>query len=309
MLISQISTLDSAGAAVLSDLIKKSQFIGLADFREDGTDYMIYEMTERSNPAFRAKNGSYTPGNDNPSPELGALKFLGKEAVLDKSYKIDAEKGDLNLERWKMRLLKRHAYSLARGFDIQTFTGDGAGNNIKGFDQILDGVTNVGGFGDTMTISGDDIDLTGTTNYDAFQRLLDEALYEVPGANVLAVNEKLGAIINTIGRKSGNLDRSKDAFGRPYVTYDGIPIVRLNDGAIANNEANSGATLNDSTSLYIMRMEEVDGVTLSSNSGLQFTNFPELEASVTEKARMELYYNITIEAPDAIRRLQHLKVA
>lgn len=309
MLISQISTLDNAGAAVLRDLLLKSQFIGLADFREDGTDYMIYEMTERANPAFRAKNGSYTPGNDNPSPELGALKFLGKEAILDKSYKIDAEKGDLNLERWKMRLLKRHAYSLARGFDIQTFTGDGTGNNIKGFDQILDGSTNVGGFGDTMTISAADMDLTGTTNYDAFQRLLDEAIAEVPGANVITVNAKLAAIINTIGRKSGNLDQSKDAFGRPYQTYNGIAIARLNDGAIGNDERNAADDADDSTSLYIMRMEEVDGVTLSSNSGLQFTNFPELEATVTEKARMELYYNITIEAPDAIRRVMHFEVA
>lgn len=308
MLISQISTLTGDGAAVLRDFLVKTQFGRLAQFREDGTDYMKYELSERSDASFRPKNGDYgTPEDDNPSPELGELKFLGKEAQLDKSYKIDAEKGDLNLTRYKMRLLKRRAYALARSFDKLSWTGDGTGSNITGLATILNG-TNVGGFGDTFVLDGNDIDLTNTTNYDAFMRMLDEALEEVPGANVIAVNGKLKSIINTVGRKSGNIDRMKDAFGRPYNTYNDIPVVRLNDGAILNSERNKADTADETTSLYIMRMEEIDGICLSSNSGLQYTGFPELEAKVTEKARMEIYYNWTIEAPDAVRRLEHLKV-
>jgi len=59
----------------------------------------------------------------------------------------------------------------------------------------------------------------------------------------------------------------------------------------------------------VARFEEVDGVCLSSNGGLLYTGFPEQEASVTEKARMEIFYNITIEAPDAIRRLMHIEMS
>lgn len=309
MLLSQISTLDAQGAAVLRDVLNVSQFARVAEFREDGTDYVKTELKERSAPGFRAKNGSYTPENDNPTPELEALKFLGKEAILDQSYKIDAEKGLLNLDVYKQRLLKRRAFALGRGFDVQTFAGNGSGNNISGFAKILDGSTNVGNFGDTMTISALDLDMTSESNWNTFLEILDEAIEDVPGANMIAVNGKLKAKLNSIGRKFHSVAETKDAFGEPVMTYNGIPIIRLNDGAIGNDERNAADDADDSTSLYVARFEEIDGVCLSSNSGLRYTPFPELEASVTEKARMEIYYNITIEAPDAIRRVMHLEMA
>ncbi|MBO6572131.1 MAG: hypothetical protein JJ958_06750 [Balneola sp.] len=307
MLLSQISSLDANGAAVLRDILNISQFARLAEFREDGTDYVKTELKERSAPGFRAKNGSYTPENDNPTPELEGLKFLGKEAILDQSYKIDAEKGLLNLDVYKQRLLKRRAFALGRGLDVQTFAGGGTGNDILGFAGILDG-TNVGNFGDTMVLNGLDLDLTAEANWNSFMELLDEAIEDVPQANIIAVNGKLKAKINSMGRKFHSVAETKDAFGEHVMTYNGIPIVRLNDGAIPNDERNNADTADTTTSLYVMRMEEIDGVCLSSNSGLRYTPFPELEASVTEKARMEIYYNITIEAPDAIRRVEHLKI-
>src|SRR5699024_7455768 len=119
------------GATVLSDLLDKSQFLRLAHFREDGTDYVKHPATQRDEPDFRAKSGNYgTPEDDNPDISLGALKFLGKEATLEKSYKIDAAKGLMNLDLYKRRLLKRHGYAMARGIDKMTFSGDGSGSNI-----------------------------------------------------------------------------------------------------------------------------------------------------------------------------------
>jgi len=275
MLLSQISTLDADGAAVLADVLSVSQFARLAEFREDGTDYVKTELNERSAPGFRAKNGSYTPEDDNPSPELETLKFLGKEAILDKSYKIDAEKGLLNLDVYKQRLLKRRAKALGRGFDVQTFAGNGSGNNIAGFASILDGSTNVGNFGDTMTISANDVDLTAEANWNTFLELLDQAIFEVPDANMIAVNSALKAKINSMGRKFHSVSETVDAFGRPVMTYNGIPIVQLAAGSIGVTEANSGATQNDSTSLYVARFEEVVGVCLSSNGGLLYIGITE----------------------------------
>lgn len=312
MLLSQLASVQAQGATVLSDLLDKSQFLRLAQFREDGTDYVKHPAQKRDEPGFRAKSGDYgTPENDNPTISLGELKFLGKEAILEKSYKIDAQKGLMNLDLYKRRLLKRHGYAMARGIDKMTFAGDGTGNNILGFSELLDGTTNVPGFTDTMVQDAPDgsLDLTDSTNWPAFLEILDELQADVPNATMLAANGSLVAKLNTIGRDKSSVGEGRDAFGRPYATYNGIPIARLNDGAITNTEpSGEGTPTNDTTSLYVIRFEEVDGTCLPSNSGFQFTDFPELEASVNEKARMELYYDIDIEAPDAIRRLRYLKV-
>jgi len=313
MLLSQISTVQGAGVSVLADILEKSQFVRLAQFREDGTDYVKHPATGRSEPDFRAKSGDYgTPEDDNPNVSLGELKFLGKEATLEKSYKIDAEKGLMNLDMYKMRLLKRHAFAMARGIDKVTFNGDGTGSNILGFSELLDGSTNVPGFSDTMVVDADDtdeLDITDEANWDTFMELMDELLEDVPNASMIAVNGTLKAKINTIGRNTHALGQAQDEFGNPVDTFNGVPIVRLADGAIPNTEIDAASTDNNTTSLYVIRMSEVDGVCLPSNSGFQFTPFPELEESVNEKSRLELYYDIDIEAPDAIRRLRYLRAS
>lgn len=312
MLLSQISTVQNMGATVLSDVLDKSQFLRLAAFREDGTDYVKHPATNRDEPDFRPKSGDYLPPeNDNPDISLGELKFLGKEAILEKSYKIDAQKGLMNLDLYKRRILKRHGYAMSRGIDKMTFAGDGAASNILGFNALLNGADNVPGFSDTMVQDAPNgsLDLTDVANWPDFLEILDEIQEDVPNATMIACNGALKAKLNTVGREQNSIGDGRDAFGRPFSTFNGIPIVRLNDGAITNTEASGGGTVtNDTTSLYVIRFEEVDGACLPSNSGFQFTNFPELEESVNEKARMELYYDIDIEAPDAIRRLRYLKV-
>lgn len=313
MLLSQISSVSGRGATVLSDILMKSQFSRLAQFREDGTDYVKHPVTTRSEPSFRAKSGSFTPEDDNPTPSLGELKFLGKEAELDKSYKIDAEKGLLNLDLVKMRLLKRHGFSFGRGIDKLTFSGDGTGSNISGFSVLLDGATNVPGFSSTMTVDAhatSSLDITDSANWDTFMEFIDELLEDVPDSTMIACNGTLKSKINTIGRNTHALGQTQDQFGRPVDTFNGIPVVRLADGAITNTEPDNQATpVNDTTSLYVIRFSEVDGVALASNAGFLFTDFPETQEKVVEKARMELYYDIDIEAPDAIRRLRFIKAA
>src|SRR5699024_9758818 len=107
----------------------------------------------------------------NSTPSLGDLKFLGKEATIDVSYKIDAQKGLTNLDLKRARDRKRHAIAMAKGIDKLTFSGDGSGNNIKGFAKHLDGTTNVTGFTDTMVVdakANGKLDITDKTNWDAF---------------------------------------------------------------------------------------------------------------------------------------------
>lgn len=309
MLLSQLSALSGMGVDVMAEIADKSPFVRRVEFREDPTDYSYYPTDAQSQPAFRALGGSYGPDAENPTKQNGTQAFLGGEFTLDKSYKVDAEKGMLNLDLYVRRLYMQRAKSMAEGIDKQTFIGDGSSNSLEGFVTLLDGSANVTGFSSTMVVdaaAGGGLDVTSDTKWSTFLELIDNVLYDVPGANMIACNRTLASKLSTIARNRHALTYDLDEFGYRAGLFNNVPIVPLADGAIANNEAAADAGT-DTTSLYIFRWEEVNGVSLVSNNGLEFKEFDELEASVNSKARLELRYNIAIESPDALRRIRYIK--
>jgi hypothetical protein len=308
MKIQQLSRVQGRGASLLALALSFTfaQIFAAVEFREEPTDFFARPGTNSPTAAFRAEGADYAGQLVDIPAEAKALKFFGQTLKIDKSRIIDAEKLMLNLDRQKEYEENRVVSKLARDFAAALFSGTNASNQWHGLGVQVDGSTDVPHYtGNKMTIDAGSLDVSDSTNDDAFIELLTDALAEVPDANALVMRKELYSKIQSIARRSHGLTWQKNEFGMDVPYFDMVPLYRVPDSAIA---LDATAEAPKDTSLFVIRFAENDGVAVASNAGFIYEPWEAVPGSQTQKAAVELYGQPVIEADDAIRRIKDIAV-
>lgn len=238
-------------AAVIEMYARASAWLSMLNFMTiQGNAYGYNQEGALPGVAFRGVNESFTASTGIVNPKVESLRISG---------------GDLTFDTFLLRTLGEGRRGLEENMKIKALAAEVTRVLIKG-----DSTTNPREFdGLQARITGDQLIAAGTTDAgDALSlAILDEAIDAVPGANAIWVNKALRRRFSAALRNStlaGNLDLTKDDFGRPLMTYAGIPVVVPypdNDGTepLAFDEAGDvkGTPAGTSaTSLYVLRLGE-----------------------------------------------------
>jgi hypothetical protein len=194
------------------------------------------------------------------------------------------------------------------------FEGDGTGNIMTGLANILDGTTLPGFSSETGVISatnalssGTEFDLENDANWSLFVRFCRRVKKEVRGATHWVCNSDLAGVISAIADEKRQLGSAETAYGTSIETFLKLPLVDVDSTAIPNNEDNSDATLQNTTSLYLMA--NVEGrLHLRSNSGFYTKDIDEMEDQEKMVFVNEIRAEHEIRDKRSIRRLRHFKV-
>lgn len=276
----------------------------------------------------RAIGGGYTAAAMTPETLVtSTLYMLGDSLKVDISHIRDSENGRIGRENWFFSALKRKIKAYAKNLEIKLIQGSGTGSPVefKGLKTILDGTNAIPGYsGVTRVINAKDYSYTsspvsldlspGNADYAenvlGFWRMFYNAITEMDSAKVVLCNATVNAFIQEIARIEKKLDYTNlSAFGNPVPTINGVPIITLNDGAITDDEADdtSGTALENTTSIYFMNPGEYQ-TSLITNSGLEYWEFPIMEATESGEEKWEFRGAWKIEEPKSVLRLRNIKI-
>jgi hypothetical protein len=286
-------------------------------FEQDATNFDALPVQGTANLQTRAVGGAFTAtAKVPPSRQSGVLAIYGDAITIDRTHVADAAAGLRDIDKWIEKEAARRVRETAGSLDTALFTDPGTGNTIKGLSKILDGATDIPGFTGVKGVvnakswkgSGNNLDLTDAANYGYFIEGLIKDTAQVDGAAQYWVNRSLYARMYTIARKEAILGESRDLFGRPVSTFNGIPFFVYDDTAIPLNEPDdAGTPANVTTSLYIVAPAEM-GFSLVTNEGLYYREWEHMESKESSKEEFEIRLAWKIEYDKAIRRVRNLKV-
>jgi len=200
--------------------------------------------------AFRGVNESFTASTGTVNPLVEALRISG---------------GDLTFDNFLLRTLGEGRRGLEENMKVKALAAEISRVLVKGDSasqpREFDGLQ--------ARLTGDQLISAGTTDAgDALSLvILDQAIDAVPGANAIWLNKALKRRFSAALRTTtlaGNIEQTRDDFGRPIMTYAGIPLVvpyLENDGTepLAFDEQGDiagtpGGT--SATSLYVLNIGE-----------------------------------------------------
>lgn len=319
--IGQLSNLRGSqrGAATLAKLLLVSPLLRFLDaqggWELDASAYQ-YKVKEGSMTVqARALGGSYTSATLTPvGSQTGNLYMHGCQIDIDQSHIADDAKGLNNLGNWIDNEWPEEVDSFARLYEALLVKGTGVSTQIPGLKTILDGTTNIPGFGITGVInakdaaaSGNSLDLASSTNYDPFVEYLTLWMTQVENATGILMSPRLKARMYTIAKKQGILGQALDQFGRPVDTFNGVAMISLLDTSILHTEPDdTGTPVNNTTSLYIIAPAEKN-ISLVSNSGVDFEDYDKLESKQSGRLKAEIRAAWKIQKKNAVRRVRNIK--
>jgi hypothetical protein len=316
-LISQISQLGQRGQVLLSMILAQIQVLRVAEFRLDSSTHLhTADKHTKTGTAARAEGDAAKRDAQVPSTEAKTHALYTREVSIDKLRKQDQLLG-LGAESQRLfadRRMDQNVIELAQEVQDHIFAGTLTNDQMLGLlTFIVDGnaaaQTSRLGFTTAELAAMNKqvaLQINTTANQDQFIEILEEEIANVPGANAIMVNTKLGARFSTIARRLGLTSMTKDNFGFPLETYRDIPIVRVPTTAISNTQ--SDGVNNDCTSLVVARFAESQGVCLSTNTGLLYQDFGEVEDAPANVARADMYVSLTVEKANAVKRLSRIRL-
>lgn len=308
------------GRAALGILLSEAPMVQYVDrvsaFEEDATDFDYRPVDGDETVQVRALGAGYTPTATTPESKItGTLANHGSALTIDISHLSDAQRNLRDINAWLDKKLPREVKSWAKGYNNLLFNGLGTGGNIKGLAKIFDGTTDLPGFtGHKGTIdatdfagSADSLDLTDSANWPGFIRLMHAAFAQVDDPTGIHMNREMYGIMQNIATEYHIKGESRDQFGKPVDTFNGIPMIRQLDGAIPNDEPdNAGTPATECTSLYITGLAELKGAIVT-NSGLYWKDFDVLEAINSGEFLWEIRSKWKFEEKNALIRVMKLK--
>ncbi len=315
------------GAAALADILTYSPLMNALDVfsgYEDGdTSFRWRPTVAGSSAAARAIGSAYSPTAITPETEqTDSLANHGAGVKIDVSHLADVRRSGGNLSQWLAGQLKKELKNFAIAYELQLVQGTGQANAIEGLQTILDGTDLPGYPGITRvtnaaTASVDNtpksLDLTlGATNLtkntDGLLELLYNAFADTDQTRFLYMNSGMFARMQTIARTEHILGENRDLFGIPVPTFNGVPMITCSTGAITSTEDDDTATpLAATTSIYLMSPGEMR-LSLVTNSGLEYWEYPFLEAAEAGEEKWEIRAQWKIEEPTAITRIRNIKI-
>lgn len=266
--------------------------------------YTYNRVLTNGTAAFRKINNEYTPQEAKTNQYTTNLKVFGGSFEIDRVIQKHV-KGVTNQLAFQMQQKIKGAQALFS----ETFFNGSAAIDVDVFDGIDVALT-----GSSTEVTPDSvIDLSSATaidsNYKAFLDAVEDMLSELDGTpSFLAVNRKLRSAFNKVGRRTVAYQETRDEFGRPVTTYDGIPIITIGEKPnistpiIANGE--------NGTSLYAVRigLDGVCGVTPEGDDIID-VYMPDFETpGAVKKGEVEMVAGIAVKATKAAGVLRKIKV-
>lgn len=284
---------DTLQRGVIETFARTSSFLELLPQMDIAGNAYAYNQ-EGSLPGigFRDVNEGYVASEGVINPKSERLYIAGGDVDVDRF--IVQTRSNINDTRAIHTDMKSKAMALA--ITNQYFNGDQA-VNPKGFDGLkkrLAGnqVINAGTNGATLTIT-----------------MLDELIDSVEGEpSALFVSKAMRRELKrVIQNHNGYSESQYDAFGRPVMTYGGIPI-RVIETDNAGNEIlgfnETQGTAVNSGSIYAVKFGAEQYVSGLQNGGVNVRDLGELQEKPVFRTRIEWYAGMAVFHPKAAARLK-----
>lgn len=221
---------------------------------------------------FRTVNGGYVESSGTTEDVQETLALIGGDVKIDRV----ADKVKPAVEKPIVTQMKMKSKAVAFTYNDAFINGD-QGVNPDSYEGLKKRVANMPsrqtislspGAGDSLKV------LASTANIQTFLEALHAAIKYVDGANRIYMNEntiiKFGTALRTIGLPYDTLQ----LFEKTFNGFAGIPFIDVGlkgdkTTEIITNTEDPGDAGNDATSIYVTRMDDVDGL-----CGIQLNGMP-----------------------------------
>lgn len=244
--------------------------------------------------AFRGVNSSYTADTSVENPQVEPLFIAGGDADVDMFL--------LSLDPTRRgRETAKKLKSQARVITNAVLKGDNTASPTQ-FDGLQRRIKSTGSqfFTNNVAAGGGPLSLS----------MLDATIDQVQEPTHIIMNRDLRTKFNAAIRNqtlSGNMRLDKDSFGRPQMTYNGLPILVGYEAGpdskiLPFTEVATGGGGAVTSSLYVVSFKEgnVCGIQLAPP---RVEDLGELQTTPAKRVRCEWYAGMVVENPYAAARL------
>ena len=284
---------DTLQRGVIETFARTSSVLELLPFMDIAGNAYAYNV-EGALPGigFRDVNEGYTESTGVINPASERLYIAGGDVDVDRF--IIQTRSNINDVRAIHTEMKAKALALA--ITNQFFNGDQA-VDPKGFDGLK------------KRLTGKQVIEAGTDGAPLTITMLDELIDAVEGEpDVIFCSKAMRREIKKVLQNhNGYSESSYDAFGRPVMTYGGIPI-RVVETDQAGNEIlgfnETQGTANDTASIYAVKFGPEQYVSGLQNGGVSVRDLGELADKPVFRTRIEWYVGMAVFHPRAAARLK-----
>lgn len=268
--------------------------------------YTYNRVTTLPTAAFRDVNNEYTPQEAATTQYTTNLKIFGGSFGIDRVIQKNV-KGVTNQLAFQME----QKIKAARALFSDTFINGDKSSDAKVFDGIDVALTG----SSTEVNPSAVIDLSTSaaidTNYKVFLDAVEDLLANLDGTpTMLIMNKKVRSAFNKVGRRTVAYQETRDEFGRPIATYDGIRLVTLGDKPGTSTPIIANGSTNGS-SLYAVRVG-LDGLTAITPEGDSIIDvyMPDFTTpGAVKTGEVEMVAGLALKATKAAGVLRKIKVA
>jgi hypothetical protein len=294
-------------AGVIETFIELSPVLDRLPLMEiEGNAYVYNQEATLPGVAFRAVNAGYTEGTGAFTQKTESLAILGGDADVDRF--IQQTRSNVQDQRAAQTRMKVKAATYM--FQDTFINGDVSvdANSFDGLKKRLTGAQVIDAATNGLAVIGADSAARQT-----FFDKIDELLAAVPGADALYMNATIKGKFKGAARREGHWDVTRDDFGRPVDTYNGVPLLDIGtkgDGTLVIPQTETQGTAgNIASSIYAVAYGEGEGdngVTGLTNGGVQVDDLGELETKPALRTRIEFYCGVALFGGQAAGRLMHV---
>lgn len=286
---------DSLDRAVIEIYAKTSDVLAVMPFKTVAGPYQYQQEATLGGIAFRGINASYTADTSVENPLVEPLFIAGGDADVDMFLlALDANR--------RAREENKKLKSQARVITNAVLKGDNTVSPNTSFDGLQRRIKSTGSqfFTNNAAAGGGPLSLA----------MLDAAIDQCQEPTHIILNRDLRTKFNAAIRNqtlAGNMRLDKDSFGRPQMTYNGLPmLVGYEAGPDAKilpfTEVPTGGGGAVSSSIYVVNFSDgnVCGIQLAPP---RVQDLGELQTAPVKRTRVEWYNGMVIENPYAATRL------
>lgn len=265
-----------------ADLFRAMQFMPIT-----GSAYTWNEENSLPGIAFRNINSTYTPSTGIIAPKVEPLKVAGGEIQVDQAL--------IKMHGPQQRAWQEmaQAKNLARAIGYKMIEGD-SGTTPAEFDGLKVRVPTSG----TQALA---LASAGALS----MKKLDELVYMVDNPTHILCNKKTELNIRAFLRSGGSgaaaIQMEKDEFGRPLLTYAGLPILIADRNGTADTLPLGFTEASSTSSLFVLSMG-MDGYHGIQNGEFEVDDLGKMTSTPAYLTRIEWLMGHLIEGPRSVAR-------
>lgn len=304
--------------AFILDLLRNSDLLSSIPLMDvEGLKVTATRWQTMPAAGFRKLNGGYTESTGTTEDVSDTLALLGGDVKIDKVGQKVAAKVEAPL----VTQMKMKSKAVAFAFTDAFFNGD-HGVDPDSFEGVKKRVSNMPsrqtldlspGAGDSLKV------LASAANEKTFLDSLHQAIKVVDGATHIFCNETTWLKFGSLLRDLGLVYSAFDMYDKTWQTFAGVPLVDVGlksdkSTEIITNTEDPGDGGNDSTSIYVARMDSDDGLCGIQLKGMGITvydplNGNEIESGPQYLRRIDWAVGLQNPSQYCIARIKGFKMA